>query len=87
MEEISKLLHLDNEEINWLYKDLEEIGFYNILKIINLLIKNGVDVVFIKEILFNQQRVLKMDYERIEYIIDSIIANDDIIEETLLELV
>ena len=82
-----KKINLDHEEIEWLNDYLLDIGVSKVENFINLLIDKGCHYDFIKEILFNHREVIKIDLERISYIIEAILSNGDIIEETLLELV
>ena len=87
MEKLLKELLFDDHEIEWLLIDLDSIGYSKVERIISILIKSGCSSDYIKEILFNHKRIFDLDLERINYTIEAILSNGDIIEETLLELV
>lgn len=87
MEELLKVLDCDLDEIEWIMNDLKDENITKIENIIKILLKNQCNKDFIKEVIFNHKRLFKLDLERINYIIEAILSNGDIIEETLLELV
>ena len=86
MEELLKELKFDREEINYLLNDLKEYSYYNVVSIVELLKKYNCHIDFIKEICMNRADIFLIDKDRLEYILDAIVASGDIIEETLFEL-
>ena len=87
MEDLLRVLGCDPDEIEWILKDFKDKNIATVESALNLLIRYQCDKDFVKYIIFNHKSIFDMDLERIEYIIEAILSNGDIIEETLLELV
>lgn len=87
MKDLLKELSFDMEEIEIFNKEFQNIPSFQIELIIRLLKKYGCHKEFIKHILINRKDLFLVDATRLEYIMEAIVANGDIIEETLLEIV
>ena len=86
MKMILETLDLDYEQKEQLQNKLDKIGVAKVEKFVYLLNKYRCDISFIREIVLNSEDILTMDSEKLEYTIEAIVANDDIIEETLLDI-
>ena len=87
MEDVLLSLGFDKEDINGLLYELDKYNSYILKRNIDSLLRYNCDNGFIKYIVSNRSDVLSMDCDRLTYILDAIISNNDIIEETLLDLV
>ena len=87
MKEILSKLDFDREEIERIIPSFDNISLYQLESFIDLLMLYRVNKDYIKEILLKRKDLLNMDIDQLKYILDAILANHDIIEETLLEIV
>lgn len=87
MKETLKLLNFDAEEIEKITMSLSNVTLLQFNQIINLFYKYKCDKNFIKEVIISRKDIFEYDVIRLEYIFDAIISNNDIIEETLLEII
>ena len=87
MEDILLSLGFDKEDINSLLFELDKYNTHVLRKNIDSLLRYNCNSGFIRYIVSNRNDVLSMDCDRFIYILDAIISNNDIIEETLLDLV
>ena len=57
------------------------------IRVIAILKEYKCNIDFIKWIIINKKEIFEMDIDRLEYILDAISSNNDIIEETLLDII
>ena len=87
MEDTLLKLGYDKEDIDSLISKLSIYNSYIMKKNIDLFIRYNCSEYFIKEIINKRIDILVFDCDRLRYIFDAIIANNDIIEETLFDIV
>lgn len=87
MEEVLFKIGFKKEEVEELLIQLSNLSEHVFIMKIQLFNKYKCHNDFIKEIIIKRKDILYLDIDRLEYIFDAIIANNDIIEETLLEIV
>lgn len=87
MKKTLKSLNFDAEEIDEITFSLSNVTLLQFNQILNLFYKYKCDRNFIKEVILSRKDIFEYDVMRLEYIFDAIISNNDIIEETLLEII
>ena len=86
MKEMLASIGFYKEEMEELDGKFDAINKNKIIKIIVLLKRYHCSNEFMREVVVNYYRFESLDFDRLEFIIESIIANGDDIEDTLLEL-
>lgn len=86
MEELLLGIGFDKEDIDDLIDSINDNKILGFNDKINVFKYYGCSNSFIKEIIMNRIDIFKIEQERLKYIFDAIISNNDIIEETILEI-
>ena len=87
MEQILLNLNFAREEVEQIKLELIDTSVAKVEKVVNVLRIHGCSKAFIREIILNRKDVFSMDFDKLVYIIEGILANSDNIEEILLDIV
>ena len=87
MEQILLNLNFAREEVEQIKLELINTSVAKVERVVNLLLIKGCAKAFVREIILNRQDIFSMDLDKLEYTIEGILANNDNIEEILLDIV
>ena len=87
MKEILINIGFDLEDIDFLLEKLQTFGKYKVEKIVNLLTRYGCSKIFIKEIIINKNYIFSYDVDQLEYKLEAIVSNGELVEEVILDII
>ena len=67
--------------------DKEKINIYNLEKFILLMKKYNCKNAYIKDLILNYSNILEVELDVLEYKLEAIVSNGDIIDEVLIDLI
>ena len=87
MKELLLGLGFDLEDIDGLLPVLNDIGVYRIERVVSLLNRYYCDACFIRDVVVNNRELFLMDFDRLEYILEAISSNGELVEDVLLTII
>ena len=80
-------LGFDAEDVDLFIGRLESYGKHKVEKIISLLYKYGCTKFFVKQLMSENVSVFSLDADMLEFKLEAIISNGDLIEDVLLDVI
>ena len=87
MKQVLLDLQFSMEEIEGIEEIVNVIGNYKLERVIHLFKMNNCSNAFIRELIINKRDVFEMDFDKLSFMVESILANGELIEEVILELI